>query len=124
MTSLPLGAMGRNQPEMARRGTGPLLGRLGVGIGGLRHDPHHTGVRERSSSPALVEIALQPAAGGGLHHVGTVEQGDDPIHIQQGPHSEAFEIAPLIDLFLSHQLLIAGRNGTESGHNRSTRALG
>ena len=57
-------------------------------------------------------------------HLGAVEQGDDPIHIQQGPHSEAFEIAPLIDLFLAHQLLISGRNGTESGHNHSTRALG
>ena len=53
----------------------------------------------------------------------TVEQGDDHIHIQQGPHSEAFEIAPLIDLFVAHQLLIAGCKGTESGHNRSTKAL-
>ena len=101
-----------------------LLGRLRIGIGGLRHDPHPTGLRQGAGGPALVEIPLQPGAGGGMHHVGTVEQGDDHIHGQQGPHSEAFEIAQLIDLFVAHQLLIAGRKGTESGHNRSARALG
>ena len=65
---------------------GHLLGRLGVGIGGLRHDPHHTGLRERTGGPALVEIPLQPGAGGGMHHMPTIKQSDDHIHIQQGPH--------------------------------------
>jgi hypothetical protein len=41
-----------------------------------------------------------------------------------GPALDAFEIAQLIDLFVAHQLLIAGRKGTESSHNSSTRALG
>ena len=41
-----------------------------------------------------------------------------------GPASDAFEIARLVDLFVAHQVLITGCQGTESGHNRSTRALG
>ena len=52
---------------------GYLLGWLRVGVGGLRHDPHHTGLRERTGGPALVEMSLQLGACGGMQHVPTVE---------------------------------------------------
>ena len=48
--------------------------------------PASEGPWKKWAGPALVEIPLQPAAGGCMQYVPTVEQGDDHIHIQQGPH--------------------------------------
>ena len=36
-----------------------------------------------------------------------------------GPASDALEIAQLIDFFVAHQVLIVGRKGAESSHNRN-----
>ena len=38
--------------------------RLGIGVGRLGHDPHHAVLGDRAGGPAVLELPLQPAAGG------------------------------------------------------------
>ena len=45
-------------------------------------------------------------------------------HLLARPAFKCLRDRATIDLFVAHELLIAGRKGTESGHSRSVRRLG
>jgi hypothetical protein len=61
-----------------------------VGIGGLGNDAHHPIFVDGDYGPAVLLVLSKLKAGGPVHHMPRIQQGDDHIDIGQGPHQSPY----------------------------------
>ena len=52
----------------------------------VRHDAHDAVLRDWTARPSLVVVIRPPLVGSFMEHVVGVEESDDDVHIEQGPH--------------------------------------